>query len=100
LANITAITQPNGYSAPKWSPDGKKILFTKLNYTGLFVLDLITKQIDTLNMLRGAGFNAAWSSDGKSIFYKHKTPDKYKKYKSYTEVKSITIITRGNYSPL
>jgi len=28
LANITAITQPNGYSAPKWSPDGKKILFT------------------------------------------------------------------------
>jgi len=94
LANITALTTPKWYSAPKCSPDGKKILFTKLNYNGLFVLDLITKRVDTLNMLRGAGFNATWSSDSKLIYYQHKTPDKYKKYKSSTVVKSINIITK------
>ena len=94
LDNIVALTSPDGYSAPKWSPDGSKILFTKMNYTGLFVIDLTAKnKIIKLNMLRGAGFNATWSDDSKSIYYHHKTADKYKKYKSHTEVKSINILT-------
>jgi Tol biopolymer transport system component len=95
LENITAITPPDGYSSPKWSPDGNKILFTKINYTGLYVIDLNAKdKIIEINKMRGAGFNAAWSEDSKNIYYRHKTPDKFKKYKSHTEVKSIDILTK------
>lgn len=95
LTGIKAITPPDGYSAPKWSPDGNKILFTKLNYTGLYVINLSDNNgIVELNTRRGAGFNATWSEDSKSIYYQHKTPDKYKKYKSNTETKSINILTQ------
>ncbi len=94
LDNLVALTPPNGYSAPRWSPDGTKILFTKMNYTGLYIIDLTAKnRITKLNNLRGTGFDAAWGDDSKRIYYHHKTRDKDKKYKSQTEVKSINIIT-------
>jgi len=94
LTNITPLTPRDGYSAPKWSPDGNKMLFTKLNYTGLFVLDLKTKELVGLNMLRGAGFNATWSDDSKSIYYRQKTSDKKNRKKTRTEVKSVNIASR------
>lgn len=95
LTGIKAITPPDGYSAPKWSPDGNKILFTKLNYTGLYIINLSNNNgIVELNTRRGAGFNATWSEDSKSIYYRHKTPDKYKKYKSNSVTKRINILTQ------
>lgn len=40
LNNIAALTSPGDYSIPKWSPDGDKILFTKMDYSGLYVINL------------------------------------------------------------
>jgi Tol biopolymer transport system component len=95
LINTVAVTPPDGFSSPKWSPDGKKIMFTKLNYTGLYVVGIESKEIITLNKIRGAGFNATWSEDGKSIYYRHKNYEKdNKKYKPIIEVKSIDITTK------
>lgn len=93
LNNIIAITPPNGYSSPKWSPDGNKLLFTTNKYAGLYIINLNgKKEIIKLNMLDGAGYNAEWSEDSKNIFYRHKITDAH--YKSLLEVKSINILTR------
>lgn len=87
LGNIKALTAPDGFSEPKWSPDGNKILFTKLNYRGLYVFDFSTNQIKELNRIRGAGFNAVWSQDSKNIYYR------FKNLNSPEEVQSINIYT-------
>jgi len=87
LGNIKALTAPDGFSEPKWSPDGNKILFTKLNYQGLYVFDFSTNQIKELNRIRGAGFNAVWSKDSKNVYYR------FKNLNSPEEVQSINIHT-------
>lgn len=94
LDNIMALTPPNEYSAPKWSPDGNNLLFTTIGFTGLYIINLDEKNgIITLNTLPGAGYNAEWSEDGKSVFYRHKTSNA--EYKSYIEVKSIHVLNKG-----
>ena len=91
LTNIMALTPPNEYSAPKWSPDGNKILFTTIGFTGLYIINVNEKnEIITLNTLPGAGYNAEWSEDGKDVFYRHKTT--HADYTSSIEVKSIHIL--------
>jgi Tol biopolymer transport system component len=92
LSNLMALTPPNKYSAPKWSPDGDKLLFTTIGFTGLYIIDLNENEIITLNTLPGAGYNAEWSEDGKSVFYRHKTTNA--DYTSSIEVKSIHILDR------
>jgi len=93
LNNIIALTPPNGYSAPKWSPDGNKLLFTTIGFRGLYVMNLNDKnEIITLNTFSGAGYNAEWSTDSKNILYRHKTTDA--KHKSFIEVKSINILNK------
>jgi Tol biopolymer transport system component len=95
LINTVAITPPGGYSSPKWSPDGKRILFTKMNYVGLYVVDVESKEITTINKIKGAGFDAIWSEDCKSIYYRHKIyVNDNKKYKPLIGVKSIDIATK------
>lgn len=93
LKNVVALTPPNNYSAPKWSPDGKNLLFTTSRFSGLYTVNLNGKnQIITLNTLPGAGYNAEWSDDSKTILYRNKTTDA--NHKSLVEVKSIHITNR------
>lgn len=93
LNNIMALTPPNGYSAPKWSPDGNNILFTTIGFKGLYIINLNEKnEIITLNTLPGAGYNAEWSEDSKNVFYRHKTT--IAESKSFIEVKSIHILNK------
>jgi Tol biopolymer transport system component len=87
LEDIRAITPSNNYSSPRWSPDGSKILFTTVNYKGLYLYDLQTGQIVQLNNFEGSGFGAVWDQDSKTIYYKCKKPN-YKR-----EVQSINIKT-------
>lgn len=87
LANITAVTPAGNYDAPRWSPDGSKILFTSMSSAGLYILDLSTKQISELLNLSGDGYNATWSDDSKSIFYRNAT-------RFGQETRSINIMTR------
>ncbi|MGE5350843.1 MAG: hypothetical protein ACM3P0_02085 [Acidobacteriota bacterium] len=86
LANIRAVTPAGNYDAPRWSPDGNKILFTSQSSAGLYVVDLSSKQITELLDLSGSGYNATWSDDSKSIFYRNAT-------RFGKETKSINITT-------
>ena len=93
LKNIVALTPPNNYSAPKWSPDGKNLLFTTSRFSGLYTVNLNGKnQIITLTTLPGAGYNAEWSDDSKNILYRNKTTGADNK--SLVEVKSIHILNK------
>ncbi|MGE5496940.1 MAG: hypothetical protein ACM3Q2_02660 [Syntrophothermus sp.] len=93
LANITAVTPAGEYDAPRWSPDGSKILFTKQSTTGLYVLELKTRQITKLNNIRGAGYNATWSNDSKSIYFRDRISEKSGKNKYQTRTSSIDVTT-------
>lgn len=52
---------------PTFSPDGKKIAFTKAKYEGIYIYDLSTKNIAKVTDEQAAGFGYKWSSDSKSI---------------------------------
>ena len=54
---------------PKFTPDGKTILLTSVNYTGLKSLNLESKQVRELTAEPGAGWNVLVSQDSKTLFY-------------------------------
>lgn len=87
LANVRVVVS-GGYTRPKWSPDGSMLLLTKTGDAGLYYLVVFSEKIEQLNDIAGAGNGAAWSQDGKSIFYNEKDA------KLSTVVKSIDIKTK------
>ena len=69
INNLKAVTISNNYTSPTFSPDGKKLTITNLNFTGI---NLINPEDGTLKVLtddEGAGFRYSWSPDGKKIVY-------------------------------
>lgn len=55
---------------PKWSPDGKKIIYTSYYKTGfpdIFVIDLATNQRKTVAAYTGTNIGGVFSPDGKKI---------------------------------
>lgn len=52
---------------PVFSPDGNKIAFTKSNYVGLYILNLINGSISQISNEPAAGYGFKWSSDSKNI---------------------------------
>lgn len=54
---------------PVLSPDGKTMLFSSDNHTGLKAMTIGQSVITTLDDAPGAGFNPIFSSDGKTVVY-------------------------------
>ena len=54
---------------PVLSPDGKTMLFSSDNHTGLKAMTIGQNVITTLDDAPGAGFNPIFSSDGKTVVY-------------------------------
>ncbi len=52
---------------PTFSPDGKKIAFTKAKYEGIYIYDIATKNVKDVTDEQAAGFGYKWSKDSKSI---------------------------------
>lgn len=75
LLDVQKITPEAEYCAPSWSPDGSKILFTSIGFRGLNIMELANRHLSSLNTLNGAGYNAVWSEDGRSVYYRKKTTD-------------------------
>ncbi len=87
LGNISALISGE-YTRPQWSPDGRKILFTKEGNLGLYYVDVDNPgEIVELNNAKGAGYGAAWSKDGREVYYSEK--------ENFTStVKSISLETK------
>jgi dipeptidyl aminopeptidase/acylaminoacyl peptidase len=59
---------------PVWSPDGKKIAFTKvsfpsLGYTDIYIYDVKTKEVRPLELNPFNDSRPQWSEDSKSIYF-------------------------------
>jgi Tol biopolymer transport system component len=69
---------------PVFSPDGKKIAYTKASYKGLWIFDRITNSTSQVTDEDAAGFAFKWSSDSKSILTR---VVKYENLRRYNAVK-------------
>lgn len=72
---------------PKFSPDGKKILFSTQGNKGLYFISADEENSKTIELSSAdkVGYGAHWSADGTKVFYNEKD-DKYQNH-----VKSIAI---------
>lgn len=73
---------------PTFSPDGKKIAFTKAKYEGIYIYDITTKNIKKVTDEQAAGFGYKWSSDSKSILSR---VAKYEEMKRLNAVKIFNV---------
>lgn len=73
---------------PIFSPDGKKIAYTKANYKGLWIFDLTANSAKQITDEDAAGFGFKWSSDSKSILTR---VSKYDNLKRYNAVKIFDV---------
>ncbi len=67
---------------PLFSPSGEEILLTTSNYSGLWIMNLETRQITKITENGGAGYAPSITEDGKSIVYRKNEFLKRKKYSS------------------
>jgi len=74
--------KPQKFTAPQFSPDGKRILFSEFGYRGLWIYDLAKKQTFCLNDLPGAGYAPVFSSNGELIYFETDTYVNSKRYSS------------------
>ena len=54
---------------PKFTPDGKTLLLTSQDYSGLKTINLETRKVEILTTAPGAGWNAVISDDSKTVCF-------------------------------
>ncbi len=55
------------FTAPRWSPDGKKIMVSGANYTGIYLITFPEGKVEMISDEPSAGWGARWSHNGKWI---------------------------------
>ncbi len=78
-----------------YSPDGKKVLLTSVNYKGLWVMDVQTKKVSKITDEDGAGFEAVITEDGESVIYR---ADEFKNMMRFSSLKKKSLV--GNSETL
>lgn len=68
--------QQGEFYFPKLSPDGSRVFFTSAGYKGLWYYDMQTQKITPFTTEQGAGYEYAFSNDGKSVYYRVNNLDK------------------------
>lgn len=64
-----AFSTSGGHFYPKFSPDGKFMLTTRANYSGIYLYDFTSDKMQQINAEPGAGYQAQISDDGNTILY-------------------------------
>jgi Tol biopolymer transport system component len=70
LSQVHAVTDTGDYLAPLWSPDGDRIAFTSDQYNGLFLLDLVSRNVRRLIDDPFSGYMPQWSRDGQQLAFR------------------------------
>lgn len=92
LNTVTVIDrQPQVFTAPQFSPDGKQILFSEAGYKGLWLYDIETKTCIQLNDYLGAGYAPFFSPSGERIYF---WTDNYIKFKRYSSLVAQSVIDK------
>ena len=94
LEQITA-PEDGEFFFPRFTPNGSELIFTKSNYTGLYVMNLSNPEIRELNTQPGAGYKPIFSDDGTRIFYSTNKNVKGRRYMSLQmqDIRTKEIIT-------
>lgn len=77
---------------PKFSPDGKAIYFTQSGFKGIKAYDLTTQKVKEITSEAGAGYEFAFTMDGKSVVYR---TDKYVDGLKYSTLKMKNLETNS-----
>ncbi len=88
LENIQQVTNGEELSMPIWSPDGNQLLAATVHGMKLRMINLQgNNNILPISDSRGAGFDASWSADGKTVFYRYKENE----HQIHPEIKSYSL---------
>jgi Tol biopolymer transport system component len=78
------------YAVSGISPDGKQLLITSLNSKGLYLINIKRGKTRAITELAGAGYEPAFSPDGRYIFFK---TDEYSDKKRVSSLQRIDLKT-------
>lgn len=69
LTGVRALTSADegDFMAPRWSPDGLELMFSKAGYSGIYTKGLMGGGLTQVTGKDGTGFNAQWTHDGKIL---------------------------------
>ncbi|MCF8306984.1 MAG: hypothetical protein K9G57_15230 [Ignavibacteriales bacterium] len=70
------------FMAPVFSPDDSKLFFTSGNYSGVWYYDIKNNAVKNLNYFSGAGYQPAFSVDGRFIIMRVDTLENFRKFSS------------------
>ena len=98
----TALNQSviEGAYHPILNEDGTKVLFTKSNFSGLYLYDIPNHVVTTITEAPGAGYGATFNADDKSIWFKEDETVKGRRYKSLMRYKIDTFAKVRMSEPL
>ncbi len=69
IGEIRAITSADegDFMAPRWSPDGLELMFSKAGYSGLYTKGIMGGEINQVTGKDNIGYGAEWTKDGKIV---------------------------------
>jgi Tol biopolymer transport system component len=75
IASVIEVTDGSTiYMQPVWSPDGKKLAFTRSGFTGLYVRNSDgSGPIQEINSAEYSGYKPVWTSDSKGLVIRTRT---------------------------
>ncbi len=77
FCSIMLLAQGNvGYIQPVYSPDGQKILLSKMDHEGIYCFDKTSNEMYEITASMGSGYKVNWSYDGSKIAFKMISPEK------------------------
>lgn len=82
------VSQERPWMNPRFSPDGKSVLFTSDGFNGIWIYSLETKQTRQITDDAGAGYGFTVSDDGSTIAYRRTIDD------AVTRERTQEIVTR------
>ncbi len=88
----TALKQSaiEGAHHPILNAEGTMVLFTKSNFTGLYLYDISNQVVTTITEAPGAGYGATFTPDNQSIWFKEDETVKGRRFKSLMKYKINT----------
>lgn len=100
VQGIKTLTMPQEgpFFFPKLTPDGERVLFSGPRFYGLYLMDLRSGKMETLNRDNGAGYEYQINNDGQYVLYRSIQFLNKRKYytlkKQNLNTKKIQIIER------